>query len=193
MTGSIAIIGWGSLLWDLENLAPHVSGDWALDRGPILPLEFVRISAKRLDALTVVVDDGHGVPCPTSYRLSRHTEVSAAVANLAARERAPASGIGFIDLASGATNSRLPRVTERVAEWLENSGLGAAVWTDLAGNFAERTGRDFSVALAITYLRALPAPSLQEARRYIVSAPAAVDTPLRRALEEQDWWQEIAY
>lgn len=33
MTERIAIIGWGSLLWDLDNLAPHVSGEWELDLG----------------------------------------------------------------------------------------------------------------------------------------------------------------
>ncbi|SVC10487.1 uncharacterized protein METZ01_LOCUS263341, partial [marine metagenome] len=37
---AIAIIGWGSLLWDLDNLTPFVQGDWAINAGPRLPLEF---------------------------------------------------------------------------------------------------------------------------------------------------------
>jgi hypothetical protein len=192
MTGAIAIIGWGSLLWDLENLAPHVSGDWAIDRGPLLPLEFVRVSPKRLDALTVVVDRDHGATCATSFRLSRQSEVSEAVANLAARERAAPEHIGFLCLKSGRLRSRLPEIAERMAAWLDETGLDAAVWTDLAGNFRERTGRDFSIAAAIDYLSALPEASMTEARRYIASAPAAVDTPLRRALETHDWWRAVA-
>ena len=44
---AIAIIGWGSLLWDLDNLTPFVQGDWAINAGPRLPLEFSLVSRKR--------------------------------------------------------------------------------------------------------------------------------------------------
>lgn len=193
MTGAIAIIGWGSLLWDLENLTPHVSGEWELDLGPRLPLEFVRVSPKRLDALTVVVDPDHGVACTTSFRLSRQSDVDVAVANLAARERTLAEHIGYVSRQDGRHRSRMPETVDRISAWLEDTGLDAAVWTDLAGNFRERTGQDFSIDAAVAYLAGLTGPSLVEAKRYISSAPAAVDTPVRRALDDHDWWRAVIY
>lgn len=193
MAEKIAIIGWGSLLWDPDNLAPHVHGDWAFDQGPILPLEFVRVSPKRLDALTVVIDPRHGAPCPASYRLSRRSDVIEAAMNLGARERARPEHIGFMCRSTGRAQSRLPEILDVVGGWLEQSGLDAAVWTDLEGNFRDRTGQDFSIESAVRYLRSLPEHSLVEAKRYIASAPAAVDTPLRRELDTHGWWRDVAF
>jgi hypothetical protein len=193
MADKVAIIGWGSLLWDLDNLEPHVHGEWAIDRGPTLPLEFVRVSPKRLNALTVVIDRDHGMGCPTSYRLSRRSDVVEAAGHLAARERAVPEHIGFTCLRTGRRQSRLPETADVVAAWLEDRGLDAAVWTDLEGNFRDRTGQDFSLDTAVAYLRSLSGPSLVEAKRYIASAPSAVDTPLRRRLEDHAWWRAIAF
>lgn len=41
-----AVIGFGSLIWDLDDLAPRVEGQWTLYAGPRLPLEFSLVSAK---------------------------------------------------------------------------------------------------------------------------------------------------
>ncbi|MEM8597347.1 MAG: hypothetical protein AAGF76_12885, partial [Pseudomonadota bacterium] len=60
-----AIIGWGSLLWDMDGLEPYVSGAWMLRAGPRLPLEFSRVSPKRLMGLAVCIDPVEGTPCPT--------------------------------------------------------------------------------------------------------------------------------
>ena len=50
----IAILGYGSLIWDLEILAPHVAGNWEMRAGPSLPMEFSRISKKRKLGLVVL-------------------------------------------------------------------------------------------------------------------------------------------
>ena len=193
MKQTIVIIGWGSLLWDLDDLAPHVSGQWAHNEGPVLPLEFVRVSPKRLQALSVVIDPGYGVPCQTSYTVSHKTAPLEAVHDLAKRERADPLNIGYVDLPSGESRSKHDRITEGVSAWLKAKGYRSAVWTDLSGNFEETTGRPYSLDRAVSYLSTLTGPSRVEAKRYIDSAPAAVDTPLRRALEEHAWWREIQY
>jgi hypothetical protein len=90
----IAVIAWGSLLWDLDDLAPKVRGAWHVARGPRLPFEFSRVSDKRKRALVVVIDHEHGVECSTSFIESTHTDLDAAVDDLAARERAPRERIG---------------------------------------------------------------------------------------------------
>jgi hypothetical protein len=184
-----AVIGWGSLLWDLDDLAPRVEGVWARGKGPRLPLEFSRVSPKRRHSLVVVLDAAHGRPCPTHAIASRRRELDAAAEDLAARERAPVERIGAVCLASGETRSSAPGVAGAVAAWCAAGGWTGAVWTDLPANFAEVTGRPFSLAAGHAYLRELPAPSLAEAVRYIESAPAETDTPLRRRLAGCDWWR----
>ncbi len=40
----IAILGWGSLIWDRRDL--QIAGDWQ-QGGPVLPIEFSRIYPTR--------------------------------------------------------------------------------------------------------------------------------------------------
>lgn len=190
MSGTIAIIGWGSLLWDLDDLEAKVEGGWRLRAGPRLPMEFSRISPKRLMGLVLALDPADGVPCTTHAILSRRVRVAEAIEDLAARERAPESRIGWADV-SGEGFSRLPLVVPRVSRWCAEYGCTAAVWTDLEPNFHEVAGNAFSVASGLAYLRTLRGPNLAEAHRYIRNAPLATRTPLRRALAREAWWREL--
>jgi len=184
-----AVIGWGSLIWDLDDLAPHVAGDWRMAAGPRLPMEFTRVSPKRRGSLVVILDQEHGVDCPTHVIASSKDDIARAVADLAARERAPVSRIGAICLDSGRTQGGQPMVVERVAAWCRERGWRGAVWTDLRSNFAEHQGTAFTVERGLAYLAGLRGESRVEAVRYIHNAPAATDTPLRRALAGEDWWR----
>ena len=190
MTRQIAILGWGSLIWDLDDLAAKVSGPWQIRAGPRLPMEFSRVSAKRLQALAVCLDPEHGVACPTHAIRSIRTDVESTAEDLAARERAPISRIGWAT-ADGSGESRMPEVALKVTAWCAAEGWDAAVWTDLEPNFTVATGRDFSVAEGLAYLRTLRGESLAEAHRYIRRAPAATRTPLRRALTRDQWWRDL--
>lgn len=188
--GGIAILGWGSLVWDLDDLAASVEGPWALRAGPRLPLEFSRVSAKRLMGLVVAIDPADGVPCPTHAIRSRRGAIAEARADLAARERAPLHRIGWAD-AAGRGESRLPEVVGLAAAWCAATGHRGVVWTDLEPNFRALTGKPFSVAAGIAHLRELAPPNLAEARRYIRSAPLGTRTPLRRALARDPWWRGL--
>jgi hypothetical protein len=187
--GPIAILGWGSLLWDLDDLAPRVEGPWALRAGPRLPMEFSRISPKRRMGLTLALDPDMGVPCATHAIRSRRSLLAEARADLAARERAPLGRIGWASADGG--ESRLPAVAHAVADWCAAGGWAGAVWTDLEPNFAEHAGRAFSVEAGVAYLRSLAGESLGEAHRYIRNAPSTVRTPLRRALARDAWWRGL--
>jgi hypothetical protein len=188
--GGIAILGWGSLIWDLDDLAPKVAGSWAFCAGPRLPLEFSRVSAKRAMGLVLALDPADGVACPTHAIRSRRASLAEARADLAARERAPLDRIGWAD-ADGAGESRLPEVVAIAAAWCAATGHRAVLWTDLEPNFEALTGNPFSVAAGIAHLRELAAPNLAEARRYIRAAPLATRTPLRRALARDPWWRGL--
>jgi len=184
-----AVLGWGSLIWDLDDLADRVEGPWRIGAGPRMPMEFTRISPKRLQSLVVVLDPDHGVPCPTHAIASRAASVTEATDDLARRERCGAERIGAVCLGTGHTRGSRPEVVEAVAGWCEAGGWRGAVWTDLRPNFTETTGHPFSVTGGIGYLRGLTGAGHAESVRYISSAPPTTDTPLRRALEREEWWR----
>lgn len=190
-TGRYAIIGWGSLIWDLEILTPHVHGPWMMKQGPELPMEFSRISAKRLQALAVCLDTAHGVPCPTHLIASVRSDIRLAQQDLADRERAPLEHIGALCLETGFRNGRA-EFAGLVQAWCAAEGWDGAVWTDLGSNFAALQDAHFAIPRAVAYLKTLSGDSLDEAVRYIESAPVATDTPLRRALAQDPWWQAQA-
>jgi len=187
----IAIIGWGSLIWDLEILEPQVAGPWRMAAGPRLPMEFSRISAKRKMGLAVCLDAEHGAVCMTHWIRSARGDVAAALDDLAARERAPGQMIGAVCALSGDRQGR-PEIAEAVADWCDAVGVAGAVWTDLRSNYAEHRGRPFSIADAVAYLKGLSGESLDEAVRYIQNAPPATDTTLRRVLADDPWWRREA-
>ncbi|MXU64933.1 hypothetical protein [Oceanomicrobium pacificus] len=184
--GPVAILAWGSLVWDIDNLAPHVTGDWQMGAGPVLPMEFSRISPKRLMGLVLCLDPADGTPCVTHAIRSRRAAVAQAQADLAARERAPLSRIGWVDRAGG--QSRVPGIVDLIGAWCTDAGWSGAVWTDLEPNFEAQTGRSFTYVEAETYLRGLEGASREEAERYIRNAPAQTDTGFRRHLAARDWW-----
>jgi hypothetical protein len=187
-----AVLGWGSLIWDLENLHPHVQGDWAMGAGPALPMEFTRVSPKRKRALAVCLDATHGVACTTHAIASTRGHIGAVVTDLARRERAPKEHIGAVCIQTGHASGASAVIVEGVREWCLGAGWAGAVWTDLPSNFVDQLGEGFSVTRAIAYLRNLTGESLDEAVRYIENAPAATDTPLRRALASEPWWRAEA-
>lgn len=186
-----AVLGWGSLIWDLDNLAPHVRLPWAMGAGPRLPMEFSRISAKRKMGLVVCLDPDAGVPCPTHAIESVRETLDAAIGDLALRERAPRLRIGGVCLATGAAHGRGP-IAAVVHDWCRAAGWTGAVWTDLLPNYAETRGEAFSIDCGVAYLRTLAGDSLDEAVRYIENAPSATDTPLRRRLSGDGWWSAQA-
>lgn len=188
----VAIIGWGSLIWDLDDLAPKVVGPWRRGVGPALSVEFSRVSPKRLGALALVIDPENGQARPTSVIVSAKTDVSAAHRDLAARERAAPASIGWVDVIEDAGQSRAPGVAEAVADWCRAEGWKGAVWTDLAPNFSDAVGEVFSISAARAYLETLSGAALIEAVRYVECAPRETDTPLRRALREDPWWRDLA-
>ncbi|MEM1382988.1 MAG: hypothetical protein AAF713_03570 [Pseudomonadota bacterium] len=187
-----AVIGWGSLIWDLDDLAPNVAGPWRMAAGPRLPVEFARVSRKRRGALALCLEERIGAPCATHVIASRRDGIGDAAADLAARERSPEEWIGAVCLASGHRHGSRPAVIDSVAAWCRDTGWAGAVWTDLPENFAAETGAPFTLDRAVAYLRTLRGDGLAEAVRYIEEAPLETATPLRTRLGADPWWQGLA-
>lgn len=186
LAGRIAIVGWGSLIWDLDDLAPKVEGPWLMRAGPPLPVEFSRVSPKRKGALALCIDPTDGAPCPTHAIRSRRADIHEAAEDLRQRERAPETGaIGAHCARTGFARSRFGEIAELFAAWCAETGAAGAVWTDLPANFEECVGTPFSLPAAMAYLRSLDGESRDEAELYIASAPRDTATPLRAALEAE--------
>ncbi|HFC05315.1 MAG TPA: hypothetical protein ENJ55_06385 [Rhizobiales bacterium] len=184
----IAIIGYGSLVWDLENLAPHVRGNWQLGAGPAMPVEFSRISPKRKNALVLVIDETLDHRCKTSVMESNRQKVEHAITDLAARERCPADMIGYLT-----TDGTFHHPMECAARWLEKSDYDAVLWTALPGNFTSELQKPFTHRNGREYLKSLSDLSIGEAWRYIEFAPEVTDTPFRRFLATDPFWQSLDY
>jgi len=165
----------------MESKRTAAEGEWKKN-GPMLPIEFSRVSSDR--RLTLVIDETNGTNITTRYALSSRTNVKDAVEDLRMREGTVQPWIGFVDLAKGTMNATQSPITNRIWDWAKKAGIDAAVWTVLTTNFEQKTGEWFCVERAIAYLKGLRGIDLERALEYIRKAPEEVNTPLRRALHE---------
>ena len=182
------ILGWGSLLWDEGSFPLRLESQWDSD-GPLLPLEFSRVSKSRHGALTLVVDPDNGEDCRSSFAVSARKLLDDVICDLRCREDTILQRIGFVDLGSGAQRSNVyPDLSGKLRHWAKERGFASVVWTDLPSNFSESGRTQFSVEAASNYLRGLDADGAQKAREYIERAPENVSTPLRRHVKNSKWW-----
>ena len=183
----IAILGWGSLLWEGGEEFDRWHGTWHED-GPILKLEFSRISEKRLGALTLVIDEQHGSPVTVAWCLSKRSRLEDAVCDLRCREGTTVGNIGRLDLASPADCSNNGTAENSILVCTRLKKLDAVVWTELRSNFEEERNQPFSVAAAVSYLKNLGPDGKSKAAEYVWRAPDFVKTPLRSALQKEPWF-----
>src|SRR5271166_163592 len=203
----IAILGWGSLVWDPDSLKDHLEDNGKFEqRGPKLPLEFSRISQD--GRLTLVIDKDHGVEVPTRVAISTRSVLNDAMTDLWIREmrfpgersdaeqRSKDGRIGYTDTGENASIN-LPEdklhpdhqdhqlAYDRIMPWLKTSGFDAVVWTALTSNYKEKRQRDFSADDAVNYLHNLPEEARERAFDYIRKAPKEVETRLRILIRDR--------
>ena len=187
MKSNIGILGWGSLLWDANEQFDRWHEPWQFD-GPVLKLEFSRISQTRAGALTLVIDLEHGCPVTSAWCLSKRSEPDDAISDLRCREGTTLNNIGRLDIRSDGGFWRSQEVKANVSNWAREKRLDVVVWTDLASNFAEKTNRSFSIEAAVSYLGNLSREGKAKAAEYVLRAPDFVKTPLRTMLEQEKWF-----
>lgn len=178
----IAILGWGALIWDPRGL--DVRGRWR-PNGPELPIEFSRVS--RDGRLTLVVDETNGERLHCLYAVSSFDRFEDAVENLSEREGTRKRFIGFVVAGGERDEADYSGPVGAVWSWAQGKGFDAAVWTALPPNFVDRTGQEFSVGAAVSYLMRLREPTLSKAREYVSRAPEQIMTPVRRELIANGW------
>lgn len=189
----IAILGWGSLLWD-KNKAQRgfdkYHGPWKFD-GPVLKLEFSRKSARRLDALTLVIDPVRGEACKVAYALSKRRTVEKALADLQKREETRPKNIGCVFANGSRRQGRDADSVDVIFRWAKETAVDVVLWTDLPGNFDHVSKNEF-VNAAVDHVQRLPAEAKAMASEYVWRAPEFIVTPLRTALQSEPWFEKPA-
>lgn len=183
----IAILGWGSLIWDKDEFFYAWIEKWR-DDGPSLPIEFSRISSSRNGALTLVIDENCGRNNVASYAFSKRKDPQDAFADLRCREKTNNRNIGYVNLTDGEIKSKSQSVANTIKSWAEQKKLGAVVWTDLSSNFYDKQKAQFSIQAAAAYLKTLEEKGMYEAWQYIVKAPSKLDSGLREFLAKEEWF-----
>lgn len=185
-----AVLGWGSLLWDDGDCPISLKGEapWELD-GPVLPIEFSRVSRCRQHALTLVIDPSNGTNCATHFAIAKRRDFQDVICDLRCREGTVLRRIGFVDLVTGEERcNTLPQLAHTIRAWAADLSIDGVVWTDLPSNFEEEVGKPFTIDTGIEHLRALPSAGAQAAKEYISRAPDSVMTALRQHVTASTWW-----
>jgi len=153
----IAILGWGSLIWDPGEHA--IASRWHAD-GPCLPIEFARKSGGMRVTLVIVPRYEH--LSRTYWALSAFGDVGAAAQNLREREGCPS--LKPIHAADGETwrsvgDGKKPddRVGRTISEWV--SGRDDCRRGDLDRAYAQDLQAQLSACLPRESGRQLPAVS----------------------------------
>lgn len=186
----IAILGWGSLIWNPGNLEidnTNGKNGWLPD-GPMLPIEFARISKD--GRLTLVIVPGRE-EVRTLFAISNFVELDHAILDLACREECPKSRIGYFVKSDGHSQSKF-KIQNNIEPWIKQKDeIDAVIWTDLSMNFKEKINLEFTEDNAINYLRYLPNEIKIKAEQYIRRAPSIIDTSLRKIIEKDFNWLKI--
>lgn len=181
----IALVGWGSLIWNHGVL--QTSGEW-MNNGPLLPIEFARIAS---DGRMTLVIYPPAPTVPTLWIRAGSHDLDQVIENLGERERTTANNVGFLCRATGRRRARFPRLIKTFQRWSFQNSLDAVVWTDLESTFERETGVPFTHQSAINYLSELRGAKRDSAEEYIRSAPPQTDTPLRRRIERELGWVAV--
>ncbi len=189
----IAILGWGSLLWDSNAAFDEHHEQWQFD-GPHLKLEFSRVSTSRNNALTLVLDSANGSACQVAYSFSKRKNPDDTICDLRCREGTSLKNIGYLFSDDSRKQCRDIQVLEDVRTWATENKIDAVVWTDLDSNFVQKSQAHeiFSLPSALSHIQSLDAVGKAKAVEYFWNAPDFIHTPLRDALQSQPWFSNTA-
>ena len=180
---NIVYFGWGSLIWAPRSL--KTIGRWKND-GPLLPIEFARISQDR--RLTLVLYP-QALNNPVLWiQASQHT-LQGAIENLRQRESTQKRRIGYVSVYDDTPHCEVvPEMLKTIQTWIYKKEIDCAVWTDLPSNFSEKTGMTFCAENVVTYLKNLSKERQEQAKTYIQKAPSQIKTPIRTFICQQLEW-----
>jgi hypothetical protein len=187
----IAILGWGSLLWQPKYLQFDKEIGWS-ENGPMLPIEFARISKD--GRLTLVITE-KGTQVQTYFAISSKGTLPEAILNLAIREGTGKGQIGSYEK-SEKTFSKKVFFDKYILEWIKHTDIDAVIWTNLRENWEIKNENDEVIERIkpderIDYLKSLKGNKSALAEEYIRRTPTQIKTHYRTLIEKELNWKPI--
>ena len=189
----IAILGWGSLIWDSRSLKidGSIGNNGWYSNGPYLPIEFARISKD--GRLTLVIRNGVKDQ-QVLYSISLYKNLDEAVLDLSVREECGKNKIGKYIKEKNEVTPIDFNYKEKIANWIEQEqDIDAVIWTNLSSSFKDKIGLELCDINAVNYLTCLSLEAQVKAEEYIRKAPVQIDTKIRNAIEDKLNWTSIKY
>ena len=176
----IACLGWGSLVWEPNDLP--IRGPWMED-GPRLSVEFARQS--RDGRITLVLAETEHL-VHSQWVLMEAVDLASAVEALRLREGIPLKNVGK-HIGRWSRGDTAPATIPVLSDWADEHGVTDVVWTGLPPKFSDHEIKP-SAEQVVTYLAGLSGEQLQRAEQYVRLAPRQIDTQYRRQIESALGW-----
>ena len=188
MLGPKVILGWGSLIWDPRELAVY-ENDWIYD-GPILPIEFARISSD--GRLTLVITE-NGTEVKTFAAISNiYTNLDDMIENLRKREKCKKEHIGYYIKETDTFYPEDFKFKENIRSWAIHHKITITLWTNLPEKWEYENEEKQIIKISpeerIDYLKNLTGEKRIETEKYIRKTPVAINTKYRELIEKELNW-----
>ena len=173
----IAILGWGSLIWQPKDLKFDENMGWKKN-GPVLPIEFARISK---DGRLTLVITPNGTEVTTLYSVSSFDNLDLAVLNLKKREGTNEKYIGSYNKSKDEFSPIEFPYKDNIKNWIQTSDFDAVIWTKLPEklNLENMTKTEKDPDGRINYLQNLKGSESALAEEYIRNTPKQIATKYR--------------
>ena len=183
----IAILGWGSLIWLPKDLKFDTNSGWK-ENGPVLPIEFARISK---DGRLTLVITPNGTEVPTLYSVSSFDSLDLAVLNLAVREGSGRKSIGYYDKSKDEFSPIEFSFKENIKNWIQTTDFAAVIWTNLPEklNLENMTKTEKDPDGRIDYLQNLKGSESALAEEYIRNTPKQIATKYKTQIIKTLGWE----
>ena len=187
----IAILGWGSLIWQPKELKFDENIGWK-ENGPVLPIEFARISK---DGRLTLVITPNGTEVPTLYSVSSFDSLDLAVLNLKKREGTVKENIGYYDKTKDEFFPPNFPIKEKdnIKNWIQTTDFDAVIWTNLPEKWDITENKAVIKTIdpndRINYLQNLKGLESALAEEYIRNTPKQIATTYRKQIIEILGWE----
>jgi len=147
----IALLGWGSLVWDLRKV--EIEGDFKQTNFK-LPIQYSRISDSGNGRVTLVLDPINGEDIKINYVKMKENNLNNAINQLKERERTIYKNIGYINLKDGNERSNIlsDEYLNKIKKWAHKNNFEGIIWTDIPSNWEKIRKKPYSLNDVIEYL-----------------------------------------
>lgn len=186
----IAILGWGSLIWQPKDLKFDANIGWK-ENGPVLRIEFARISQ---DGRLTLVFTPNGTDVPTLYSVSSFNNLDLAVLNLKKREGTDEKYIGSYNKSKDEFSPIDFSFKENIKNWIQTTDFDTVIWTNLPENWEIRNEEKVVIKTIdpndrINYLQNLKGAESALAEEYIRNTPKQIATKYRNQIIKTLGWE----